>query len=159
MCAPTPEALASGALGAQPEWYALLLAKALIGDRPLPVRISAPGHPNVEVTSFLAGSGRLRFVVVDDDPPRGAQGDPAGCGWEAAFAARASCRSPHPRRRHYSGVTLGGRGVAPDGSWSPRPRLPDAPNRKGEITVAIRPSSATLLSVSPRDNPTTAGAP
>ena len=37
VCAPTAEALAAGALGAQPEWYALLLARALIGDRPLPV--------------------------------------------------------------------------------------------------------------------------
>ncbi len=43
VCAPTAEGLAAGALDAQPEWYALLLAKALIGDRPLPASTSSPG--------------------------------------------------------------------------------------------------------------------
>ena len=47
LCALTPEAAADGELGAQPEWYALLLAKALLGERPLPTSISrAPtGEP------------------------------------------------------------------------------------------------------------------
>ena len=65
LCAPTPEDLATGALGAQPEWYALLLAKDLIGDRPLGSVASSPGRPNVRVTTLLAGRGRLHAVIVD----------------------------------------------------------------------------------------------
>ncbi len=103
VCAPTPEALATGALGAQPEWYALLLAKALIGDRPLPVRTSSPGHPNVEVTSFLARSGRLHFVVVDDDPP-GAHRVSA-----AAASGKPLSGREHPvAHRTFAGGTLRG---------------------------------------------------
>jgi hypothetical protein len=35
VCAPSTESQAAGTLGARAEWYALLLTKALIGDRPL----------------------------------------------------------------------------------------------------------------------------
>src|SRR6202035_3348807 len=71
VCAPTPEGLATGALGAQPEWYALLLAKALIGDRPLATNVSPRGGTNVEVATLVARDGRLHVVIVDDDPPGG----------------------------------------------------------------------------------------
>jgi hypothetical protein len=148
VCAPSPEDLAGGALGAQPEWYALLLAKALIGDCPLPTITSSPGKPNVEVTTLLAGDGTLHFVVVDDDPP-GARSVavrlPVGSGFRGASILSLTAPSPAA----LSGVALGGRAVAPDGSWSEPSRLPHAPNRDGVITVDITPSSAALLTVSP----------
>jgi hypothetical protein len=46
LCAPDPSALAQGALRAQPEWYALLLTKSLVGKRPLPTTISTAGPTN-----------------------------------------------------------------------------------------------------------------
>jgi hypothetical protein len=143
-CAPTPADLATGALGAQPEWYALLLAKALIGDRPLPTTTNSPGRPNVGVTTLLAGDGRLHFVVVDDDPP-GARSAAVRLrvGSDFGGASILSLTAPAPAVR--SGVQLGGRAVAPDGSWTEPSRLPHIPNSNGVITVDIAPSSAALI--------------
>ncbi len=149
LCAPTSEELAAGALGAQPEWYALLLARELIGDRPLATVTSSPAHPNLEVTTFLAGDGRLHFVIVDDDPPAArsvAVHLQVGRGF--GDASILSLTAPSPAA--LSGVTLGGRAVSPNGSWSAPARLPRARNRDGVITLAIRPSSAALLTVPPR---------
>jgi hypothetical protein len=148
VCAGIPADLAMGALGAQPEWYALLLADLLIGDRPLPTVTSSMGRPNVEVTTLIAGDGRLHCVVVDDDPP----GAPSlavrlrvGPGFQGASILSLTAPSPAA----LSGVRLGGRAVPPDGSWSQPSRLPHAPDRDGVVMVDIRPSSAALLTVSP----------
>ncbi len=147
LCAPTAEDLAAGTLTAQPEWYALLLAKALIGDRPLPVRISSPSHLNVIVSALRTPDGGLHFVLVDDDLP-GAHSVAVrlkvGRGFRGANILSLTAASPAA----LSGVRLGGRAVAPDGSWSEPARLPHAPNKDGVITVQIKPASAALLSVS-----------
>ena len=41
LCAFNPAALAKGALRAQPDWYALLLSRSLVGYRPLPTIVAA----------------------------------------------------------------------------------------------------------------------
>jgi hypothetical protein len=148
LCAPNTEALATGALGAQPEWYALLLIKALIGDRPLHTITSSPGRNKVQVTT-LTGNGRLHFVVVDDDSP-GARSVAVHLRVGSGFrdASILSLTAPSPAA--LSGVQLGGRAVALDGSWTEPSRLPHARNRHGVITVDIKPSSAALLTVSRR---------
>jgi hypothetical protein len=149
LCAPTPEALATGALGAQPEWYALLLLKALVGDRPLQTSTSSRGRPNVQVTALLGADGTLHFVVVDDDPPgarRLAVRVRVGGGFGGASILSLTAPSP----TSLSGVRLAGRAVSADGSWGQPARLPRAANRRGTITVTVRPSSAVLLAVSPR---------
>jgi len=147
VCAPTAEDLAAGDLTAQPEWYALLLAKALIGDRPLPVSTSSPSHLNVVVSALRVPDGGLHFVVVDDDRP-GARSVAVrlkvGRGFRGANILTLSAASPAA----LSGVTLGGRAVGSDGSWKEPSRLPHAANRDGVITVQIKSSSAALLSVS-----------
>jgi hypothetical protein len=148
LCAPTREDLLTGSLGAQPEWYALLLARALIGDRPLATVMRAPGRPNVEVTAMLAGDGSLRFVIVDDDQP-GARGVAVRLGVGAGFRGASILPLTAPSPAALSGVRLGGRAVAPGGSWSAPARLPHAPNRGGVITVDLKPSSAALITVSP----------
>ncbi len=156
VCAPTPEDLATGALRAQPEWYALLLARALIGERPLRTIVSSPGRPssqggpNVTVTTFLAGDGALHFVVVDDDPPQArdvAVRLQVGSGFHGASILSLTAPSPAA----LSGVQLGGRAVEPDGAWSEPSRLPHTPNKRGTITIEVTPSSAALLTVSPMD--------
>ena len=45
VCAPDPTALAKGALRAQPDWYAMLLTRSLVGYRPLPTTVTAEGPP------------------------------------------------------------------------------------------------------------------
>ena len=148
LCAQSPEALATGALHAQPEWYALLLAKALIGERPLRTTVRPAERPNVEVTTFVAGDGTLHFVAVEDDPP-GGRGVSlhlhVGSGFHGASILSLTAPSPAA----LSGVQLGGREVEPDGSWSQPARLPRVPNRHGVITVKLAPSSAALVTVAP----------
>jgi hypothetical protein len=149
VCAPTAEGLAAGALDAQPEWYALLLARALIGDRPLPSATSAPNRLNLQVSALRTPDGGLHLVIVDDDPPTArsvAVRLRVGRGF--AGAGILALRAPSPAA--LAGVTLGGRAVAPNGSWSEPARLPQAANRDGVIKVRIAPSSAELLSVSKR---------
>jgi hypothetical protein len=147
LCAPTPETLAAGALVTQPEWYALLLEKALIGDRPLGTIVKSPPSANVRVKTLLATDGSLQFVIVDDDPPGGrevAVSFRVGNGYGRASVLSLTA----PSLTALAGVQLGGRAVAPDGSWSPA-RLPLLANRHGVVTVDLKPSSAALLTTSP----------
>jgi hypothetical protein len=148
VCAPTRDGFASGTLIAQPDWYALLLGKKLIGDRPLPTFKRSSGRPNVGVTAFLATDGSLHFVIVDYDPPgKRALNVALRVGSRFAGASVLTLSGPSPTA--LSGMTLGGREVAPDGSWSPA-RLPTAPSKHGVVTVNLEPSSAALVTVSPR---------
>jgi hypothetical protein len=148
VCATTPERLATGALRAQPEWYALLLTKSLIGARPLRSIVSSPRRPNVDVTSFLSGDGRLQMVIVDDDPPgagRAAMSLRVGRRFGAASVLALTAPSPAAR----SGVELGGQAVGVDGSWRGPTKLSRRPNRAGTITLTVSPSSAILLTAPP----------
>jgi len=148
VCAPSPEALASGALVAQPEWYALLLARALVGERPLHTTVSPTHRPNVEASTFMAADGTLQFVLVDDDPP-GARSVAmhlhVGSGFHGARILSLTAPSPEA----LSGVELGGQAVAADGSWSEPSSLPHAANKNGLITIDVKPSSAALVTVAP----------
>ncbi|MGD1056156.1 MAG: glycosyl hydrolase family 79 C-terminal domain-containing protein [Solirubrobacteraceae bacterium] len=150
VCAPSAEDLATGALRAQPEWYALLLAKALVGERPLPttVKPKPAERPNVEASTFLAPDGTLQFVLVDDDPP----GSPRvavhlhiGDGFHGASVLSLTAPSPTA----LSGVRLGGQEVQPDGLWNEPATLPRVANKHGVITVKLAPSSAALVTVAP----------
>jgi hypothetical protein len=147
LCAIDAEDLATGTLGAQPEWYALLLAKQLLGDRPLPTRVRrATRGTNVRASAFLAEHGGLEYAVVDDDPPGSrdvAVRLPVGAGFSGASVLSLTAPSPSS----LDGVRLGGRAVEPDGSWQPA-NLPRVKVRGGVIDVKLAPSSAALISVS-----------
>jgi hypothetical protein len=150
LCAPTPERLETGMLSARPEWYALLLAKQLIGDRAIGtrVRIGAPprARPDISVTGLRAGDGRVHVVVVDDDP----QGSPGvllhlHVGRRYGQARVLALTAPSPLASW--GVRLGGRTVQPDGSFSEPRSLPTAARHGGLISVNVSPSSALLLTL------------
>ena len=120
LCAPTPERLSAGALSAHPEWYALLLTRALVGDRALGTRVSWPGprtapRPDLSVTSLRAADGRLHVVVVDDDPPGSARAllhlHVAG---RYSGARVLTLTAPSPAA--VAGVQLGGSSVRADAS-------------------------------------------
>ena len=150
VCAPTAEALSSGALVAEPEWYALLLLRAQLGERPLETIVSAPGKPNIEVATFLAADGTLHYVVVDDQPP-GARTAALALRLGRGFHGASILSLTAPSLTSLSGVKLGGRAVAPDGSLAQPSTLPHAANVDGVITVEMKPSSAALITVSPKE--------
>jgi hypothetical protein len=156
ICALTPEDLASGQLHAQPEWYALLLAKELIGARPLRTRVRPAERPNVEANAFLAPDGTLKFELVNDDPP-GSRPIAVHLHVGSAFHGASILRLTGPSPSALTEVRLGGREVAANGTWTAPARLPRAPNKNGVITVKLSPSSAALATVQPLSE-TTGGA-
>jgi hypothetical protein len=147
VCASSTAALASGALRPQPEWYALLLTRGLIGDRP--VRTVLPPHrrTNLAVTTLLGPRGGLKVVIVDDDPPGSRRVKLSlHVGGRGRVESVLALTAPSPHST--SGVRLGGEWVSAQGSWR-SPRLSRLDVRGGVIAVVVAPSSAALVSVSP----------
>jgi hypothetical protein len=148
ICAPGPQELAAGELQAQPEWYSLLIARQLLGTRPLPTATKLRrSDANVHVLGFAAPDGSLRIVAVDDDP----QGRPGvlvrlklGRGFAAASTLALAGQSLHA----LSGVELGESEVAVDGSWTPR-RSGRATAGGGTIDVKLPAAGAMLINVAP----------
>jgi hypothetical protein len=150
VCAPTPRQLVDGAVTAQPEWYALLLTKALIGDRPVNTR-GLPRRPNLDVIALTRPGGGLHVVIVDDEPPgTGPVSVSLRVGGRLGAATALALSGPSPAAS--AGVRLGGTAVGTDGRW----RVPDAlrrfPNRAGVVTVTVSPDSAVLVTVAPRSS-------
>ena len=150
LCAPTSERLQTGALSVRPEWYALLLTKALIGDYPLATRLAWAGppgsRPNVSITALGAADGRLHVVVVDDDPPGSARvllHLHVGHRYGAATVLALTASSPSAG----AGVELGGRSVQANGSWREPAALPRVSRHGSLIALAVSPSSAQLLTL------------
>jgi hypothetical protein len=148
VCAPSVRQLAEGALIAQPEWYALLLSKALVGDRP--VRATAtPSPANVDVIALLGDRGELHVVIVDDDPP-GAKRAAVELHVGSRFGSATALSLTAPSLAATLGVRLGGRAVGRDGAWSGPARLERIPNRSGAITLDTSPASAVLVTIAGR---------
>ncbi len=147
VCAPTAARLAGGGLNAQPLFYALLLTRSLAGSRPLSSSVSAPGAtPDMQVSAFATPGGGLQFAIVNDQPP-GAPALAVGLRVGPGFAAARVLSLTAPSPQSTGGVALGGRGVAPDGSWSEPAALPSVPVQGGVATVPVAPSSAALVTL------------
>jgi hypothetical protein len=148
VCAPDAAALSEGAFDAQPVWYVLLMLRDLVGERPLPtVVVRSPRTTNVQAAAFASAAGRLDLVLVDDDPPGSRPVTlrlRVGAGASRGSVLALSGESPAA----LSGVTLGGREVAPDGRWTPG-RLPRVAIRSGVATVRLAASSAALVGIAP----------
>ncbi len=148
VCAPNPRQLARGALIAQPEWYALLLSKELIGDRPVRATTS-PSPANVDVIALLSPRGNLHLVIVDDDPPTAKHATvELRVGRRFGAATVLSLTAPSPTAT--TGVRLGSATVRGDGSWHALTSLERRPNQAGTITLDVSPDSAILATVAPR---------
>jgi hypothetical protein len=154
LIAPTPAALAAGALHAQPEWYALLAARELPGSRPLRASVAGAAPAELSASAFRAPDGRLRLVLVDYEAPgsrplavhlklprpaRGAPGSTSG----------SVLRLTGPSPAATAGVKLGGRIVALDGSWTAPAALPALYARDGSLSLQIDPSSAAVVTLYP----------
>jgi hypothetical protein len=154
----TPPGRPTGILHAQPQWYALLLARALIGSRPLPTGIrllgaaaapspgvGATGMPNLLVRGFVAHDRTLRVLVVNADPPGSRPAElRLRVGPRYGTATVTALTAPAPAAT--TGVRLGGHVVGADGSWGGATRAGVAP-RGGTVSVTVAPSSAALLTV------------
>jgi hypothetical protein len=147
VCAPTRRRLADGALRAQPEWYALLLSKALIGDRPVRAIFSA-SCTNVDVLAMLGARRQLQVVIVDDDPPAAKRAAiTLRVGRRFTLASTLSLTAPSPAAT--TGIRLGGRTVGSDGTLH-SPVRSYSPVRAGAFTLELPPSSAALVTLAPR---------
>jgi hypothetical protein len=149
LCAPTPAALASGRLRAQPEWYALLLTRALVGDRPLPTTISAEGEPNLVAAAFAEPDHAMKVVLANNEPPgTGPLALRLNVGPDMGAASVLTLTASSPSAT--GGVLLGGHTVAPDGVWKAPARTQSVATHAGILTLQLPPSSAELVSVSRR---------
>jgi hypothetical protein len=154
VCATTPAELSAGTLHAQPEWYALLLARSLIGDRPLSAAINSGRPRNADVIAMLAPYGAIHLVVIDYEPPGSKKLAlkvhlSAGFGAATVLSLRASSRAAK------SAVALGGAVVAADGSFTPPPARRLGRVRGGTLRFTVSPSSAQLITVYPLVPPVT----
>lgn len=148
ICAPGPQELAGGELQAQPEWYSLLIARQLLGTRPLPTATKLRRtDANVHVLGFAAPDGSLRIVAVDDDP-LGKAGVVVRLKVGTGFAGASTLALAGQSLLALSGVELGESEVAADGSWTPR-RYGRATASGGTIDVRLPAAGAMLISVAP----------
>lgn len=148
ICAPGPDELSSGELQAQPEWYSLLMARQLLGTRPLPTASDERRtHAEVHVAGFAAPDGSLRIVAVDDDP-LGKPGVLLRLKVGTAFTGASTLALTGQSLHALSGVELGESEVAADGTWAPR-RYGRAIAERGVIGVKLAAASGVLISVAP----------
>ena len=148
VCAAGPYELSIGQLTAQPEFYALLMDRELIGSAPLRTAVKLrPQAANVQVSGFLAPDGRLRFVLVDYDP-LGKRGVSVRLKVGAGFTAASTLALTGQSLSAVSGTELGEREVAPDGTWQAA-GTPTVAVRSGVATIALPAASAALVTVAP----------
>lgn len=142
-----PQELASGALHANPEWYALLLADRLLGDRPVHAHVLG-GESTLTAAAFAAPGGGLQLVLVDFAPP-GARRLLVRLRLPSSFRAGPILRLTAPGLTATSGVTLGGGAVSSEGTWSSVAPLPYVSGRPGSLALSMPASSAALVTLNP----------
>ncbi len=139
--------LASGALHANPEWYALLLADRLLGDRPVQARVHG-GERALTAAAFVTPSGSLQLVLVDF-APSGAHRLLVRLRLPSSFRAGPILRLTAPGLTATSGVTLGGGAVGSEGTWSSAAPLPYVSGGPGSLALNMPASSAALVTLLP----------
>lgn len=146
LCAPDPTALAQGTLHAQPEWYALLLSRSLVGYRPLPTTIASSGSPDLVAAAF-SGPGHSLKIVLSNDEPQGTSplvlSTNAGAGFGAAHVLRLTA----PSQSATSNVQLADRAVAANGTWRAPAQTESAALGSGVLTLELAPGSAALVTI------------
>jgi hypothetical protein len=156
LIAPSRGALATGALHAAPEWYALLAAHALVdgqtGWRPVHAQVTGIAAGELSASAMRAPDGQLRLVLVDYDPP-GSPPLAVHLRVSRGLARGSVLRLTAPSPAATAGVRLGGRGVAPNGTWTPPPALPRVSGRAGLLAVQVAPSSAAVVTLFPATAP------
>jgi hypothetical protein len=135
-------------LHANPEWYALLAARTLPGGRHLRVQVAGAPAGELSAGALREPDGSLALVLVDFAPP-GSPPLAVRLGLPAHFASGSILRLTAPSPTATSGVRLGGRAVAPDGSWTPPAALPGVYRGGGSPALQMAPSSAAVVTLRP----------
>ena len=141
----TARARQAGRMTVYPEWYALLLVRQLLGERPVRVSVAA-GAAQLTAAAFV-GPGRRLDVVLDDFDPPGSPPLRVRLGGAALGTDGGILRLEGPSPGAERGVTVGGRAVSSDGSWAPPPRLPRVYRRGRSVELELQPSSAALVAL------------
>ncbi|HWG08275.1 MAG TPA: hypothetical protein VN672_04620 [Solirubrobacteraceae bacterium] len=148
VCALGAQELSTGELQAQPEWYALLMARELVGTRPLPTAAKVRGaQANVHALGFAAPDGGLRVLAVNDDPP-GRRALALRLKLGGGFASASTLALTGQSLHALSGVELGGSEVAADGTWTAS-RYGRVRASGGAISTRLPAAGAILISVAP----------
>jgi hypothetical protein len=148
ICAAGAEELSTGELQAQPEWYALLMMKGLVGDRPLPTRVArSPSGMNLQATGLLAADGRLDLVVANDEPA-GRRGTVVRLRVGPSYVGASTLALRGGALTALTGTELGGAEVGADGSWQAR-TTGRVHARGGVLSLEVPSASAVLVSASP----------
>jgi hypothetical protein len=142
-----PQELASGELHANPEWYALLLARSLLGDEPVQAAV-AGGERTLTARAFVSPSGSVHVVLVNFTPT-GARPALVRLRVPRQLRAGTILRLTAPGLRARTGVTLGGRSVSDEGTWSPATALPRVSSERGTLELSMPASSAALVTLYP----------
>ncbi len=141
----SPAAALEGRLSARPEFYALLLAARLVGDRALR---GGPAPPALDgsVREFVRPDGGIDVLAVDEASPSSA---PTVLRLRVPdrFAVATMLRLTAPALSSRTGVRLGGRSVAADGTFSGTPTILPAAARAGGLSVDLAPDSAALITL------------
>jgi hypothetical protein len=139
--------LAAGALHANPEWYALLLAHNLVGDEAVRASVTA-GNPDLTAGAFLSPTGSLNIVLVNF---AGDQVKPFAVRLHVPrrFAAGPILRLTAPGPRAIARVTLGGRSVTSAGTLTPGRSLPRVSGKPGSLRLNVPSSSGALVTLYP----------
>lgn len=140
--------LASGVLHANPEWYALLLARHLLGDLPVSSKISSASR-DLTAAAFLNASGSLHIVLVNF---AGAKAKPLLVNLRVPrrLGAGPILRLTAPTLRATSDVLLGGRSVSSTGAWSHGTPLSSVSGKPGSLMLRMPAGSAALVTLYPR---------
>jgi hypothetical protein len=155
ICAPDPTALSEGWFRAQPEWYALLLTRSLVGERPLPTTISSEGVEDTEgtegapdlVAASFAGPKRSLKVALSDNDPEGSVPLTLELEVGTHMGIAHILRLTAPSEGATSGVRLAGRAVTANGAWHAPKHTEAATPHSGFVTVQLTPGSVALVSV------------
>lgn len=147
LVADSAQELAAGALHANPEWYALLLADRLLGDRPVHASVSG-GERTLTAAAFASQNGNVHLVLVNF-APTGARPQRLRLRVPALLGSASVLRLTAPGLRATTGVALGGSAVGPEGSWSPPPVLPRVTGARGSFQLEMPASSAALVTLYP----------
>jgi hypothetical protein len=137
LCARSSQALAEGVLALAPEWYALAMARRLVGSRPVGASVVPAGAANVDVLAFVTPHGTVQVLAVDDDPP-GTRPVALGVRLSARYRRARALVLSAPSPRAAGGVRLAS--LAPTSIRA---------GRADGVTAELAPSTATLVAVSP----------
>ncbi len=137
--------LASGSLHANPEWYALLMARELIGDRSMTAHVVG-GERSTSLGAFVSPSGNVHVVLVNF-APTGAPQVLVRVHLPKQYRAGPILRLTAPGLRASTGVTVGGSGVSSTGAWSAAAPLPHVSGKDGAFELALPASSAALVTL------------